>query len=540
LQKSLEFEEQHPECRGLLVDMECFFYVIQICVNGDRVEQADQILAFCQQSSIFKQHNTNIQLYSKCFGMVMNGYAKRKTRYALTRIKEIVKTLEEQARASDPKLLDRYTYNILMNAYIGVLGKESANSVKQTIELMHNSADCFGDDNLRPDLTSYASLLKALILGRQPGFAEEVNSILNQVRADSGYAKQMERDAMYLENMVMDAWSKSGDPQAHERARIIFDAMNHPNTVSYNSMMNVYADLGALDEIFSLYKEMRSDFKSKTNKECCPDAHTYGTLLHALQKSNQPDAAQKARQIVNEMPVPNTVAYSTLMNIYAQHGRVGKAVNVLQKMQSDFDAGINPTCCPDQRTYNTLFHALLKSNRADVAEHAEQLFRAFPVSDAIKHNTFLYVYAQEGDFDKILDLLRTIQSEYESGTTKNYLPDMHAYNRVLNAVHKSKLETVAETAQQMFTAIPTPDAISYNILLNIYAERGMGEYAVTLARRMQCSFDADPPNRRACRPNDATRRTLKKALSLVKKDHALHESASDVLEWFQKRRTERT
>jgi hypothetical protein len=79
LQKPLDFEAKHSECRGL-VDSDCFFKAIQSCVNHDRLEIADELLTLHRAVS-------HIELSLKCYGIVMTGYAKRRTPETLKRLR---------------------------------------------------------------------------------------------------------------------------------------------------------------------------------------------------------------------------------------------------------------------------------------------------------------------------------------------------------------------------------------------------------------------------------------------------------------------
>jgi pentatricopeptide repeat protein len=115
-----------------------------------------------------------------------------------------------------------------------------------------------------------------------------------------------------------------------------FYAIMQPDTITYNSMLNTYAAIGNVDEVCRLYHEMQTDFASGKNKDCCPDMHTYASILNALQKSNPSDAAEVAEQIFSAIPSPNTIAYNTLINMYAQKGNVDKALILLHRMQTDW------------------------------------------------------------------------------------------------------------------------------------------------------------------------------------------------------------
>jgi pentatricopeptide repeat protein len=505
LKNSLDFELKHPECRGL-VDSYCFHKVIQSCVLRDQVEQADELLTLCQSTE-------HIQPQTSCFSMVMNGYAKRKTPDALERIKVIVSALEKERledKAPTTTPLNCYIYTILMNAYIGVLGKQSLTPVRQTIERMSDIAERSRQDAMRPDLPCYTTLMKAFILQRKSGFASEVNTVLTQLKADKYYSEQPAKDRLHLESVAIDAWSKSDDPHAPKRARQIFDAMEEPDVVAYNSLCNTYSAVGDVDEVFLLYQKMEADYDTGKNKDCLPNMQTYVIILNALQKSNRKDAVEKAEQIFNAIPSPNSVTYNTLLNIYAQSGDVEKALNLLQRKQSDYDTGENKKCCPNTNTYATVLNALQKSNRPDAVEKAEQIFNAIPSPNTITFCTLLNIYAQRGDVEKALSLVNQMQSDYDSGKNKKCRPTLQTYNIILNALQKSNLSDAVMKAEHIFNAIPLPNTITYCTLLNMYAQRGDVEKALSLVNQMQSDYDAG--KNKDCRPNMHTYNTILNAL----------------------------
>jgi pentatricopeptide repeat protein len=505
LQTLLDFEQKHPVCRGCVDDVS-IQYVIQSYVTRDQVEQADELLTFCQSVQHFDPP-------PNCFGIVMNGYAKRKSPDALKRIEEMLTALENE-RLHAPALkttpLDCYKYSILMNAYIGVLRKESVNLIMQTIERMQSISERLEDENLRPNLACYANLLKAYILRHNPGFALEVNAVLDELKADKYYLEQPAKDRKYLENIAIDAWSKSSDPNAPKRARQIFDAMDEPDSFSYNSICNTYATVGSIDKIFRLFQKMATDFESGKNKECRPNIRTYNIILNALQKSNRPDAAVKAEKIFNAVPIPDTITYNILINIYAQKGNVEKVLNLMQRMRTDFDSGKNKECCPNMHTYSTILNALQKSNQPDAAGKAEEIFNTIPLPDTVVCNTLISIYAKQGDVEKALNLVHQMQSDFESAKNKACGPNIHTQATVLNALQKSNSPDATETAVRIFNAIPSPNTVAYNTLLNIFAQQGVLNQALGLVERMQSSYHSG--ENKNCRPDALTYSTILNAL----------------------------
>jgi pentatricopeptide repeat protein len=150
---------------------------------------------------------------------------------------------------------------------------------------------------------------------------------------------------------------------------------------------------------------MLSNFESGKNKECRPTMHTHSTILHAVLKSNRSDAVEIAEKIFGAIPLPNTVTYSTLINIYARKGDVEISLRLLHQMQLDFQSGKNTECRPSLQTYNIILKALQKSNRSDTVEMAEKIFSAILLPDTVTYTTLINIYAQQGSVEKAMKLL---------------------------------------------------------------------------------------------------------------------------------------
>jgi pentatricopeptide repeat protein len=127
-----------------------------------------------------------------------------------------------------------------------------------------------------------------------------------------------------------------------------------------------------------------------------------------------------------------------------------------------------------------------------------------------------------------------MQSEFESGKNGKCEPDTRTYNTIMKALQNSHQADAVEKAEEIFSLITSPDTITYSILLDIYASRGMGNDAISLARRMQSDFDTG--KNRNCGPDQVTKTTLEKALRIAN-NSTLQKEARDVLEWFRKHMT---
>jgi pentatricopeptide repeat protein len=206
-------------------------------------------------------------------------------------------------------------------------------------------------------------------------------------------------------------------------------------------------------------------------------------------------------------------------------------------MQSDFKSGKNKNCHPDIHTYNTILNELLKSNLLDAAEKAEKIFNAISLPDTVVYNTFINILAKKGDVARVLNMLQRKKLDFGAGHKKGRCPNARTYTIALKALQKSNQSDAVETAEQIFASIDLPDSFTFNSMINLYAERGMGAQAVSLVRRMQRDFASG--TNRACMPDKVTKSTLLKALRITN-DSAVKSEAKVVLDWFDKKPNSRS
>jgi pentatricopeptide repeat protein len=388
---------------------------------------------------------------------------------------------------------DMHTYATILNA----LQKSSRSDALEKAEL-------FFDLIPSPNTVTYTTLLN---IYAQNGEIDKALNLVQHMQSDYDSGNKDCRPNMHTYATILNALHKLNRSDAAEKAELFFNAIPSPDTVTYNTLLNIYAHYGNIDKALNLVQQMQMDFDSGKNKDCRPDMHTYNTILNALQNLNRSDAAAKAKQFFNLIPSPNTVTYNTLLNMYAHKGEIEEALNLVQQMQIDFDSGKNKNCRPNLRTYTTILNALLKSNRSDALEKAEQFCNAIPSPNTVTYTTLLNVYAQNGEIEKVLNLFQQMQSDYESGN-KDCRPNMHTYATFLNALQKSNRSDAAAKAELSFSSIPSPNTVTYNTLLNIYAQNGEFDKALNLVQQMQSDYDS---GNKDCRPGMRTYNTILKA-----------------------------
>jgi hypothetical protein len=91
-------------------------------------------------------------------------------------------------------------------------------------ELSQGSETSGVNPQIAPDRISYTTLMRAHISLGKAGFAERVESILRHLRQEESNSLAKPDAKMY--SVVLDAWARSGDPNAHTRAEALVQQMN--------------------------------------------------------------------------------------------------------------------------------------------------------------------------------------------------------------------------------------------------------------------------------------------------------------------------
>jgi pentatricopeptide repeat protein len=403
--------------------------------------------------------------------LAIDAWSKSDDPQALTRVQQLLDTLEQP---------DTIAYNALCNLYAKVGDADAAMDLYRSMLTDFESGK---NTACQPDPATYLAVFKALQTSQQANAAQTAEEILSNVSS--------------------------------------------PSTILYNSLLNMYAQNGDVTKALNRFQEMQSDFNSDRNKACRPNVHTYSAVLNALHRSKLPDASEQAEKIFRTIPSPNTVAYNTMLSIYAKHGQVDKALKLLQQLRSRKKQG----SLPDVYSYGAVLNAFLQSDSPFAITKAEYIFRAMATPNTVAYNTMLRIYAQQGNIDKTLALFKEMQSNFESGRNKDCPVNVNTYSIVLNALQQSNLSDAVEQAHDVFRMISLPNTIAYNMLMNMYAQRGDARAALVLLHEMQAAFQAGTNTE--CQPDMYTYSAILTALHKSSLPDALEEADRIVQEIVQ-------
>jgi PPR repeat family/Pentatricopeptide repeat domain len=253
------------------------------------------------------------------------------------------------------------------------------------------------------------------------------------------------------------------------------------------------------------------------------DAASFTAVIDALSKSEDPDALQKAGQLIDRMEelaaggnsrlAPTVVTYNSFINVLAKSRNKGAgriALGVLQRMKDHH--GIEPTtisfnsvisalvhsgsdesdavmrlmsqmkgsttCKPTTITYNAVLHVISQSHRGDAVQLAQSLLHemqqdilTFP--STITYNTIMQIYAKrslQDGAERIEEMLTYLEDD------KELHPNKQSYTTAITAWARSqspeKVQRAFSILERMKAAYVSgnqtcePDIIVYNALLN--------------------------------------------------------------------------
>ena len=325
------------------------------------------------------------------YNTVMTGLAKnnsssqsnRNTKSNNDLVQRYLSSMEEryQKKLSNvkPNLI---TYNICIGSW-SRSGHEQ--SVDRAIELLDKMID--SDDNyiLQPDVFSFASVISTIAKSGKKNGLEHATSTMDKMKQLGVKANRV------IYNSLINCWSKSGRPDAAEKAEEILIMMSEaddpevsPDSVTFSSVINCWAQRGGPgsgERAEKILDMMEHNWKSGNNY-MKPNRYTYGSVLNAWVKSQDDSSVERCMGLLDRMKrshkegnddaQPTAPSYNAVINAFARCSSPTKAVDaevILDTMIDSYNNG-NREAKPNMRTYGTLLNACAYAHGGSNQENA--------------------------------------------------------------------------------------------------------------------------------------------------------------------------
>jgi len=230
-------------------------------------------------------------------------------------------------------------------------------------------------DDVRPTARTHHALIVAWSRSPEAGAADHARDLLYHAHDHSNDADDDDDDESNNSNnghqltpssfnAVVDAYAKSGDPNAVAEAERIVARMRdagkksglYPNTATYNSLLNVYAKSGQPDAAY----RAEDTLDRMIEEGVAPDVTSYSTVVHAWARSHNFGKAEHALKVLDRMSEatdcrPNVIVLNSVMNACAftrdNELEGGRALDIAHTMFRRLEDGYGLR--PDDVTYGT-------------------------------------------------------------------------------------------------------------------------------------------------------------------------------------------
>ncbi|KAF5728988.1 putative pentatricopeptide repeat-containing protein [Tripterygium wilfordii] len=169
-----------------------------------------------------------------------------------------------------------------------------------------------------------------------------------------------------------------------------------PDRVSYNTLVNAFCEMGALDSVLSVVDEMEK-------KGIQPDVITFNTLLHAFYWSGRFADGEKMWDLMESKDiVPNVRSYNARMRGLVSEDRLQEAIGMFDEMKSK---GVQP----DSITYNAVIRKFCQDKNLEEAKNWYHKLRENDCDpDRVTYVTLVPFLSENGEFDMALEMCKEI------------------------------------------------------------------------------------------------------------------------------------
>lgn len=328
--------------------------------------------------------------------------------------------------------------------------------------MMENGRKAIAPNNVSFNILAYAKQ------GDPQGASEIVHVILDRYK----HNQLSHPPDVVTFNILLDAWAKSGDSYAGERAEEVLQWMEReqvePDTRSYNYVIDAYSKSGKPLQAEAILGHLMN--LREGGSEVGPDEFSFTAVVHgwASHMHASIQSAKRASAIIQLMEdlqdsgyegiAPDVSPYNALIIVWGAsrcEGSASKVKDVLERIKR------RPGIQPNSRTHSSTITALVASSENGLKEALECLYEledrmdagdASIRLDAASYNAILSGLVRNSRRDAVLVAERIrermVQREQETGDC-SVVPNTVTYNSLMNILTKARLTDSAERAEAL-------------------------------------------------------------------------------------------
>ncbi|KAL6861652.1 hypothetical protein ACP4OV_017352 [Aristida adscensionis] len=303
------------------------------------------------------------------------------------------------------------------------------------------------DGGERPDSVTLVSVLPACAATRALDACREVHAFAVRAGFDT---------LVNVSTAILDTYCKCG---AVEAARAVFDWMPVKNSVSWNAMIDGYAENGNATEALTLFKRMVREGVDVTDVSVL-------AALHACGELGDLDEARCVHELLSRIGLKSNVSVmNALITMYSKCKRTDLAVQVFNEL-------VNKT----RISWNAM---ILGFSQNGCSVDALRLFSRMQLEN-VKPDSFTLVSI----IPAVADISDPLQARWVHGYSIRQTLDQDIY--VLTALIDmyAKCGRVS-VARNLFNSATERHVITWNAMIHGYGSHGFGKVAVELFEEMK-------------------------------------------------------
>ncbi|KAG8069480.1 hypothetical protein GUJ93_ZPchr0006g41544 [Zizania palustris] len=305
------------------------------------------------------------------------------------------------------------------------------------------------EEGERPDSVTLVSVLPACANARALAACREVHGFTLRAGFD---------ELVNVSTAILDTYCKCGDVRA---ARAVFDSMPVKNSVSWNAMIDGYAENGDARDALVLFKRMAGEGVDVTDVSVLASLHACGELGYL-------DEGRRVHKLLLQIGLDaNVSVMNALITMYCKCRRNDLASQVFNELGS--------------RTRVSWNAMILGCTHNGCSEDAVMLFTRMQLEN-VKPDSFTLVSV----IPAVADISDPMQARWIHGySIRLHLEeDLYVLTALIDMYAKCGRVT---TARILFNSARERHVITWNVMIHGYGSHGLGMVAVELFEEMKCT-----------------------------------------------------
>jgi len=299
----------------------------------------------------------------------------------------------------------------------------------------------------------YGSMIKAYGRARD---TKRVWDIWHQMMSDPAQLTSVTLgcmvEALVANGQSKEAWDLVQDLLKEEDTKVLV------NTVICSSILKGFAYTKDTEKVMAVYKQMQAN-------EIQPNTITFNTMLNAFAQCG---TMQHAPQLLQDMKAahpsvePDIVTYSTLVKGYCYAGCLDRALQVFSDMQKE------KRCAPDEVLFNSLLGGCAKEFRLDEAlQLLDQMRKTGVAPSNFTLSMLVKLMCRCRRLDQAFSMLEDMSKEY------NFKINIQVYTCLIQGCfHNGQIDKALAVYNRIITDGLQPDAMTYTVLVRGFLRAG--------------------------------------------------------------------